>query len=100
METETAHSAITLGVGGAVGTLCRFLIQSGLHGRWVSIAAAGIAFLFVAVTALDAGDFARGQYLRYLLAWVEVLGVAAGSLKLIDVGMDKLQEMRGTGAGR
>lgn len=101
METEAAHSLITLGVGGTVGTICRFLISSGLHGRWVSFSAAGVAFLFVGVTALDAGDFVRGQYLKYLLQWGEILGLAAGSLKMIDVGADKITEMRtGTGDGR
>lgn len=94
MENEAAHSAITLAIGGGVGTLCRFLMQSGLHGRWASILAGAISFLFVAVFALDAGDFARGQYMRYLLAWVEVLAIAAGALKTIDVSMDKLAEIK------
>lgn len=101
MESEAAHSLITLGVGGAVGTICRFLMASGLHGRSVSFAAAAVAFIFVGVTALDAGDFVRGQYLKYLLQWGEILGLAAGSLKMVDVAADKITEMRtGTGDGR
>lgn len=94
MEQEATHSLITLGVGGAVGTICRFLMASGVHGRWASIFAALVSLGFVTVMALDAGDFARGQYMNYLLKWTEILGFAAGALKMTDVAMDKLAEIK------
>lgn len=98
MEVEAAqaaHGAITLAIGGGVGTLSRVLTQAGLHGRMASIVAALISFLFVGVRALDAGDFQQGNYLNYLLSYVETLAIAAGTFHGLNEAQKKLNTATG-----
>jgi hypothetical protein len=94
MESEAAHSAITLAIGGGVGTVCRIGMSAGLHGRWASVGAGVIAAIFVGIHGYDAGDFHRGNLMAYMLGYVETLTIALGAVKGLEVTQDKIQEMR------
>jgi glutathione S-transferase len=90
MDTPSLAPGVSLAVGGAVGGVCKYLVQTGLTGARASVAAMVIAAFFLLVYAFSAHDFTREMAWPYLVVWVETLTAAAAAFHGLSEAQKKI----------
>lgn len=90
-------------IGGVVGSLCRLFYNAGLSGRSASTAAAVITTMVLAIFAYAHQNFDRNSSWDYFVAWVDIIGLAAGVFHIVENTprgiKDAVKTMTGTGPG-
>ncbi len=82
----------TLAIGGAVGTASKFLMMSGVRGRWATLAAVALSSAVMAIWGYSSGDYNRQATWSYFVTWLNMLTVAAGSFHATEEVVKKMNE--------
>lgn len=88
-------SEAIVAIGGVVGSLSKFLMMgTTIAGRYVTLIAVALTTFVFVVWGYSHNDFNRESTWTYFMAWVEVLGIAAGAFHGTEEAVKKL----GTGS--
>ncbi len=92
MDVPSLAPGVSLAVGGAVGGVCKYLVQTGVTGFRASFAAMAISAFFLLVYAFSAHDFTREMAWPYLVVWVETLTAATAAFHGIEEAQKKIAQ--------